>query len=212
MSIVWPCTISVECYLAAGRDIEVTRPDCPGCAQPMWFWSGYHRFIRSCSGSVKLWVRRAWCSGCHKSHSLLPSFVLKGRLDVVGSIGQVLSAVAEGTSGVRPAASQVGVPHSTARDWVRRLTERSADWIAGFSALVVRLGGELVDLAGSGAQQALTALRSAFTFINPGRSTEHLWPFASLITGGGLLATNSNPPWLVVGNRRFIAPVPESPG
>lgn len=31
MSIVWPCTISVECYLAAGREIEVARPDCPAC-------------------------------------------------------------------------------------------------------------------------------------------------------------------------------------
>ncbi|MGQ0680574.1 MAG: hypothetical protein ACT4OM_13145 [Actinomycetota bacterium] len=77
---------------------------------------------------------------------------------------------------------------------------------------MVRLGGELVDLAGSGAQQALTALRSAFAFINPGRSTQHLWLFASLITGGGLLATNTNPPWLAIGIRRLIAPVPESPG
>jgi len=212
MSIVWPCTISVECYLAAGRDIEIARPDCPACCQPMWFWSGYHRFIRICSDSVRLWVRRARCDSCQTSHSLLPSFVLNRRLDVVGSIGQVLEALADANCGVRPAAKQAGVPHSTARGWVRRLAERSPDWAAGFSALVVRLGGELVDLTGSGAQQTLTALRSAFTFINPGRSTQHLWPFASLITGGGLLATNSNPPWLVVGNRRFIAPVPESPG
>lgn len=212
MAIVWPCTISVEQYLAAGRDIEVVRPNCSDCAKPMWFWSGYHRFIRICGDSVKLWVRRARCGRCHKSHSLIPSFVLKGRLDAVACIGQVLSAVADATCGVRPAAEQVGVPHSTARDWVRRLTGRSADWIAGFSALVVRLGGELVDVGGSGAQQALTALRSAFALTDPGRSAQHLWPFTSLITGGNLLATNTNPPWLMIGIRRFIAPIPEQPG
>lgn len=212
MAIVWPCTFSVEQYQAFGRDVIVTRPDCPDCAAPMWFWSGYERFIRTGTTCVKLWVRRACCSKCHRSHSLIPSFALTGRLDVATTIGQVLSQVAEGTGGVRPAAAQAQVPHSTARDWVRRFSQRSAEWTAGFSAVVVRLGGDLVDLSGSGVQQALAALRLAFGLINPGRPAEQLWSFASLITGGGLLATNTSPPCLLLGNRRFIAPVPESPG
>jgi hypothetical protein len=35
-----------------------------------------------------------------------------------------------------------------------------------------------------------------------------LWPFAALVTGGRLLAANSDPLWIVIGKRRFIAPVP----
>lgn len=178
----------------------------------MWFWAGYERFLRITGASIRLWVRRAWCRGCNKSHALIPSFLLQRRLDGVDSIGSVLAAVAEGTCGVRPIAQLVGVPHSTARDWVRRFADRAPTWAPGFLALAVRLGGELPDLNGSGACLAIEAITCAFTFINPGRPTEHLWRSASVITGGNLLATNTNPPWLMIGNRRFIAPIPEQPG
>lgn len=213
MVIVWPCRLSVERYLAAGRDVEVPRPDCPHCTSPMWFWSGYERFIRTCATCVKMWVCRARCSKCQQTHSLLPSFTLQQRLDVVSSIGAVLSAVTEGAGGVRPEAERLGVPHSTARGWVRRFGERAPGWAAGFCALVVRGGGEVADLSsGTSAQQALQAITSAFDLVRPNGPAEQLWPFASVVTGGGLLATNTNPPFLVIGNRRFIAPVPKQPG
>ena len=35
-----------------------------------------------------------------------------------------------------------------------------------------------------------------------------LWAFAGLLTGGRLLAVNTNPLWFVSGNRRFMPPVP----
>lgn len=35
-----------------------------------------------------------------------------------------------------------------------------------------------------------------------------LWAFASLVTGGKLVSTTTNPPWFVIGSRRFMPPVP----
>jgi hypothetical protein len=31
MTIVWPCRLSVDAYVAASRDDEFPRPDCPSC-------------------------------------------------------------------------------------------------------------------------------------------------------------------------------------
>src|SRR5258707_14012767 len=47
MAIVWPCPLTVDAYADAGREVEVPRPDCPSCAGPVVFWSGYRRYVRS---------------------------------------------------------------------------------------------------------------------------------------------------------------------
>jgi hypothetical protein len=74
---------------------------------------------------------------------LVPSFLLVGRLDVVESVGVVLESVAQGVSGVRPAAARLDVPHTTARDWVRRFAGGAAVLWSGFAALTIELGGDV---------------------------------------------------------------------
>ncbi len=142
VAIVWPCSLPVDEYVAAGRDLEFPRPGCPSCAGPMTFWSGYRRWVRDRRGCRRVFVPRLRCGACRVSHALLPAFVLARRLDTAGTIGGVLAAVAAGRCGVRPAAERAGVAHTTARGWWRRFAARAPALGAGFAALAVELGGE----------------------------------------------------------------------
>ena len=38
--------------------------------------------------------------------------------------------------------------------------------------------------------------------------TGSLWAFVSVVCGGALITTNTDPPWRVFGNRRFMPPSP----
>jgi transposase-like protein len=125
VAIVWPCALSVDAYASFGKNVEVPRPDCPGCSAAMIFWSGYTRPVRVLGICVRLFVRRARCRACAVTHALLPAFVLGKRLDAVEAVGEAIEAVLERRSGVRPVARALGVPHTTVRGWLRRLAERA---------------------------------------------------------------------------------------
>ena len=211
VSIVWPCSLSVDEYLAAGRAVAVPRPDCPACTTTMSFWSGYERSVRQSGRCHTLWMRRARCRRCRASHALVPSFCLLGRLDTVEIVGELIAEVVKGTSGVRPPAERIDVPHTTARDWVRRFARRAAVLAAGFAAAVVEVSGIAPALAHPLPLQAMEAIEAAFDAVRAraGPALSGMWSFVSLVTGGGLLGTTTNPPWFVLGRRRFIAPVPE---
>lgn len=178
----------------------------------MSFWSGYERSIRHNGQCLKLWLRRARCARCRASHALVPSFCLVGRLDVVEVVGEVIGEVIGSGRGVRPPADRVDVPHTTARDWVRRFSRCAEVLAAGFAALVVEVSGKAATLAFEPARQALEAIKAAFEAVRcrAGPDLVGQWALASLVTGGRLLATNTNPPWFVLGNRRFIPPVPDN--
>jgi hypothetical protein len=45
-------------------------------------------------------------------------------------------------------------------------------------------------------------------FALPGWQSLGRWRFVSTVVGGRLLATNTDSPYLVVGRRRFMPPVP----
>lgn len=141
---------------------------------------------------------------------MLPAFVLCGRLDAVEAIGAVAEAVVTGLGGVRPAAVAVAVPYTTARSWVRRFGARAAALALGFAAVAVELGGEVVAGVGDVTAQALAAIAAAFETARdlPGWGVLGRWRFASAVSGGGLLATNTNSPYLIVGRRRVMVPVP----
>jgi transposase-like protein len=210
MAIVWPCPLSVDEYLAAGRELEVPRPDCPSCSSSMTFWSGYLRAVRESGRCYSMWVPRARCGVCETSHALLPAFVAVGRLDVVETIGAVLEEVSEGPGGVRPAAERAGVPHTTARGWLRRFGSRAEQLAVAFAALAVELGGAVIDAVGDVARRALLAMRRAFAAAAslPGWQVLGHWRFVNAVVGGALFATNSHSPYLVVGKRRFMPPIP----
>ena len=213
MAIVWPCPIPVDQYVLCGHEVEVPRPDCPDCLVPMTFSSGYQRWVRDAGVCHRLWIARGRCSGCRRSHALIPSFCLLGRLDVVTTVGDALVSVVMGDTGVRPVAIRLQVPFTTVRDWVRRFAHRAATLAAGFAALAVRFSGKAADLtAPTPAEQALIALNHAYGRVVT-RSDAGLIPdafgFASLVTGGAMIATAANPPWLILGTKRFIPPVPQ---
>lgn len=210
VSIVWPCPLSVDAYVAADRDVEVPRPDCPRCGGVTIWWSGYRRFVRAGGASRSIFVPRARCGVCAMTDAVLPSFVLSGRVDVVETIGAVLEAVRTGSGGVRPAAAVLDVPHTTARGWVRRFMARAAGISVAFGALAVELGGEVVGVIGDVAGHALVAIGEAFRAASalPGWGALGCWRFASVVSGGTVIATNTNTPYLIVGRRRFMPPVP----
>lgn len=213
MAMVWPCPLPVDAYAVAGRRMEVPRPACPSCAGPMVFWSGYRRHVRAAGRCRKIFVPRLRCGRCRVSHALLPAFVLAWRLDAVEVIGTVLAEVAVGRCGVRPAAERAGVPHTTARGWVRRFAARGLVLGVGFAALAAELGGEPFPPPAGAARFALAAIGAAFAAAAalPGWAGLGAWRFASAAVGGMLIAANITSPFLIVGERRFMPPVPPLP-
>jgi hypothetical protein len=214
MAIVWACALSVDEYVAAGRAVAVPRPDCPACAAAMAFWSGYERSVRHRGPALKLWVRRARCRRCGASHALVPSFCLVGRLDAVEVIGAALTAVVGEARGVRPAAEEADVPHTTARDWVRRFCRRAPLIGAAFAAVAVEVAGvaPALSMPQAVAEHALGAIGDAYAAVaaRAGPALASLWCFVAVLTGGRLLATNTNPLSIVLGRRRLIVPVPDT--
>jgi hypothetical protein len=172
-------------------------------------WSGYVRDVRRGGLCWRIFVPRVRCRSCGASHAVLPAFVLVGRLDVVESVGEVISAVGGGVSGVRPPAARLGVPYTTARDWWRRFREGAGRVAVGFASLAVELGGAaVIPPAGLGvwALRAIGAAWQAAVGL-PGWADLGRWRFVSVVSGGMLIGTNTDPLWLVIGRRRFMPPV-----
>ena len=211
VAIVWPCPLSVDAYVAAGRDVAVPRPVCPRCRGAMVWWSGYRRFVRAGGSCHAIFVPRVRCGRCRATDVVLPAFVVCSRLDVADTIGGVIeAAVGGGAGGVRPAAARVGVPYTTARGWLRRFCRRAGGLSVGFAALAIELGGEVLIPVIDAAWHAVLAIRAAFdgACSLPGWARLSRWWFASVVSGGRLLAANTNTPYLIIGRRRFMPPVP----
>jgi hypothetical protein len=107
---------------------------------------------------------------------------------------------------VRPAAERAGVPHTTARGWVRRFAARGLVLGVGFAVLAVGLGGAAVTPPAGACGFALTAIGAAFAAAAglPGWAGLGVWRFASSVSGGRLIAANITSPFLIVGKRRFM--------
>jgi uncharacterized protein DUF6431 len=210
VAMVWPCPLPVDAYIAAGRRVEFPRPGCPSCAGPLVLWAGYWRHVRAAGRCRKVFVPRLRCGRCGVSHALLPAFVLAWRLDVAETVGAVIAEVAGGGCGVRPAAARAGIPHTTARGWVRRFSGRAGELGTAFAALAVELGGDAVRPPAEAARFALAGIKAAFGAAAglPGWLAVGLWRFACSVSGGRLIAANTTSPYLIVGTRRFMPPVP----
>jgi hypothetical protein len=159
---------------------------------------------------VRIFVPRLRCGPCAVSHALLPSFVLAWRLDTAGTVGAVLAGVCGGGCGVRPAAARAGVPYTTARGWVRRFAVRAPAIGAAFAALAAELGGPAITGPAGAGRFALAGIGAAFAAAGglPGWAGQGVWRFASAVSGGTLIAANITSPFLIVGRRRFMPPVP----
>jgi len=197
MAIVWPTVLDVDGYEAAGRRVEVARPDCPRCRRPMWFWGWYERDVRVSAQVVRrLAVRRARCGACGRSHALLPGFATWGRLDAVEVIGPAIEAMCSGV-GMRRVADDLGLKHTTVRDWRRRFAQRSGLLAVGFCRYVVAVGDLAPRLSGHPEAVAVAAVTAAWAAARRrfGEGVATLWRLANAVVGGHLLSTNTDPPW-----------------
>lgn len=211
VSIVEPCSLSVEAYAEAGREVEVPRPDCPSCSGRMVLWGGYWRKAREADRDYRIFVPRVRCGPCGGvSHAVLPAFVLVGRLDVVESIGAVIEEAAAGPGGVDRAAERLKVPYTTARGWWRRFRSLAERVAVSFAALSVELGGPVLTVGRDVCRWALDAIGGSWEAASglPGWLAVGRWRFVCSVSGGRLIATNTDAPLMIVGRRRFMPPVP----
>ena len=209
VAIVWPCPLSVDAYVAAGRDVVVPRPECSRCRGATVWWSGYRRFVRAGGSCHAIFVPRVRCGRCKATDAVLPAFVVCSRLDAVEVVGAVVEEVVAGAGGVRPAAARAGVPYTTARAWLRRFTSRAGGLSVGFAAVAVELGAEVLRPLADACCYAIAAIGAAFEAACslPGWALLTRWRFVSAVSGGRLLAANTNTPYLIIGKRRFMPPV-----
>src|SRR5260370_1515179 len=131
-----------------------------------------------------------------RGHAPLPACVRAWRLDAAEMVGAVIERVAGGSCGVRPAAERAGVPHTTARGWLRRFRSRAAGTGVAFAALAVELGGEAISPAADAGRFALAAIRAAFgaACALPGWAGLGVWRFPSSVRCRGLFSPPPPPP------------------
>ena len=191
MSIVWACSLDVDAYAALGQRIEPPRPACPLCGAPTQRWHGYRRHLRDERDRL-IRVPRLRCTSCGVTQALLPSFVVPRRWDVVAHVGQAAELAAAGL-GHRPIAATLGRPETTVRGWLRRLRSMAVPLAATLLARAVALGWSGFELPVAGLPRLCAAV-GALAERWPGGRPASPWAVAALVTGGGLLATNTDAP------------------
>ena len=164
MSIVWPCSLTVDAYALLGRAVNVPRPDCPSCSSPVVFWSGYWRYVRLRCCFLKVFIRRVRCRACGVTHALPP-----WRLHAWP--GGWMRPRTRARSSGRSLAVRAGSarPRHERRCRIRRRGAKFAGSLPGpgelavsFSALAAELGGEVIGLAWLSCQRAAVAIGRCF--------------------------------------------------
>ena len=180
----------VEVDLAAGL---IGCPACPGVLARWGF--ARRRQLRGEAGPFEVRPRRGRCRRCRGTQVLLPDVALGRRVDTVVVIGRALGAAADGW-GHRRAAQRVGRLASTVRGWLRRFRAVAARVAMHFSAWAHRLDPNLgpIPPAGSPVADAVQAIGVAARAASLRFGARPAWSWASVLTGGRLLA-NTNSPW-----------------
>lgn len=191
MSIVWACSLDVDAYAALGQRIEPPRPACPLCGAPTQRWHGYRRHLRDDRDRL-IWIPRVRCSSCLVTQALLPWFVLPRHWDAVAHVGQAAELAASGL-GYRRIAAALGRPDTTVRGWLRRLRSLAPTLTTTLLARAVALGWSGFELPVAGLPRLCAAV-GALAERWPGGRPASPWALAVLVTGGGLLATDTDAP------------------
>lgn len=187
---------------------------CFGCGGRLIKWGGYWRWLRRRLEVSCVWVPRRRCTGCGKTHGLLPFAALERRLDAVEMVGQAVVAKIGGGS-ARDFAARLDLPATTIRGWLRRHRERAPELERGLICWAIERGEQVPwDRPKDVERAAVTALAIAWHAACrrwsgwPGG----VWRFWSAITGGAALATNRRPPLAVLQVRRATPyAVPRAP-
>jgi len=189
--IVWPCPLSVDRYADLGREVDAPRPACPLCGGPTQRWHGYLRHVRDDRDRL-IWIPRVRCTRCGVTRALLPSFVLPGRWDAVAHIGQAVELAARGI-GHRPIAALLARPETTVRGWLRRSRSVATTLTRTLLARAVALGWSGFELPVATLPRLVAAVH-ALAGRWPGERSAEPWSIACLVTGGGLLTTDTSAP------------------
>jgi transposase-like protein len=199
VAIVWVCRLGVDAYQELGRQLDVPRFDCPRCGEPMILWGWYDRYLRVATWCKRVWIRRQRCKACRRSHVVLPQFVTHGRLDELSIIAEGIEAMVMTGRGARRVGEDLGLPHTTVRDWRRRFRSRAVLLAMGVAAAVVALAGTLPRLSADPERAALQAMAAAWAAVAARRSIiGSAFSLANAICGSHLLSTNMQPPWAVL--------------
>lgn len=180
-------TGGVEAMLGAGR---LACPECSG-RLTAWGW-GRPRTLRGPGQALPLRPRRTRCSGCLRTHILLPATVLLRRADQVVVIGAGLELAATG-HGHRRVAALLDRPASTVRGWLRRLAGRAERVAARFTSWLVALVDDPARALPSPAGTPLgDAVAAMIGFVHAVRArfsvpTAPIWPVVSAACHGQLL-------------------------
>lgn len=155
------------------------------------------REVRTREGMRRLRPRRGRCreEACLATHVLLPDVCLAGRKDVVEVIGEALLA----GEGYRRVAERLGVPGETVRDWRLRFRSRAEPIAAHFLGWARALDGALGAPVSQGSPvgDALEAIGVCVRVASLVLGRRAVWSWVSVLTAGGLLVINTNPPWPV---------------
>ena len=156
-----PCPLGVDAYVAAGRECGVPAPGLSFVRRAdgvvvglTWLYAASTRRCR------EIFVPRERCGCCQVSHALLPGV----RAGLAAGYGRD-SRRGDRGGGQRAWAGRArpreraGVPHTTARGWLRRFRTRAAETGVAFAALAVELGGEAIRPAAEASRLAVAAIR-----------------------------------------------------
>jgi transposase-like protein len=167
--------------------------NCPACRAELRPWSSARRRpVRERGVETELRPRRARCTGCRKTHVLLPDSTLLRRRDSLGSICAALLAKAGGT-GRRLIGRALSVSPDTVGGWLRRFASLAEQWRARCWAWAHALDPSLaaIDPSGSGFADALAAIGLAVAAATRRFGPRTGWGWVATLSGGRLLANTS---------------------
>ena len=179
---------------AVETDLLAGRPECPACGIVLHPWGhARKRILHRLETKEWLRPRRGICAGCGATHVLLPEDILLRRRDAVEVIGAALTAKAAG-SGHRSVAAELGREPSKVRRWFRRFASMAEQIRAHFTRWAHALDPVLgpVVPTGSAFADAVEAIGKASMAAVRRLGPRPPWPLASVLSGGGLLATRSD--------------------
>ncbi len=187
--------------LIVGNDPAVVEADltggrmaCPRCGGVLRRWGhARKRILHRLETKEWLRPRRGVCAGCGATHVLLPEDTLARRRDAVEVIGAALTAKAAG-SGHRSVAAELGREPSKVRRWFRRFASMAEEIRAHFTRWAHALDPVLgpVVPTGSAFADAVEAIGMAAMAAVRRLGPRPPWPLASVLSGGGLLATRND--------------------
>lgn len=179
---------------AVERQLAGGRLECPGCGGQLRGWGhARDREIRlGGEARRRLRPRRAVCTGCGRTHVLLPAWMLARRADGAQVIGEALVLAAAGF-GCMTIAGRLGRAATTVRGWLRRFAARAAGLRQAFTVLACALDPDPLLPGPSGSVMAdavaaiLAAAGAAARRWGELASALSPWELASAVTSGLLL-------------------------